>query len=307
MNKPVRFRVTHTTEYQYSDAVSGSWQLAHLTPRVLDWQKLNYHQVDVDPTPFHYETAIDYFGNTVTRFNFHGAHSWLRVNAVSDVTLLPHAPVLADVASPSWEKVRDIVHSVGLVPHSSDHGLNEAQAFCLPSVLAPTHITLKNYALSSFSAQRPWFHAVYELMQRIHADFTFDTMATSVSTPVLQVLQQRRGVCQDFAHLMIASLRSLGLPARYMSGYIQTFAQPGAERMQGADASHAWVAAYCPGLGWIEFDPTNAKLADTEFITLSWGRDFSDITPLRGVILGGGTQTLKVRVSVEPHLESLTG
>ncbi len=300
MNQPVRFQVIHTTEYEYSDSVSGSWQLARLTPRVLQWQTLNAHRLDLDPAPDTHETCTDYFGNILTRFNLHAAHSYLKVSATSDVTVWPHAPVLA-LPTPPWEQVRDLMHSVGLKPQQFNDSTNAAQPFCLSSSLAPVHTALREYALRSFSHERPWFEAVHELMHRIHDDFVFDAQATTVTTPVLEVLQRRRGVCQDFAHLMIACLRSLGLPARYMSGYIQTFAAPGTVRLQGADASHAWVGAYCPELGWVEFDPTNAKLADTEFITLAWGRDFSDITPLRGVIFGGGTQLLKVAVSVEPY------
>lgn len=297
----VRFRVLHTTEYEYSDTVSGSWQLARLTPRVLEWQKVHAHRIDIEPQPEICECGTDYFGNTTTRFNLHGAHSHLKVSAISDVTVSPHAPV-TQPASPTWEQVRDLARSAGLQPHQSKDSMNAAQAFSLSSALAPAHSALRDYALRSFSQRRPWFDAVQELMHRIHTDFIFDAEATTISTPVLEVLERRRGVCQDFAHLMIACLRSLGLPARYMSGYVQTFAKPGAERLQGADASHAWVAAYCPNLGWVEFDPTNAKLPDTEFITLAWGRDFSDTTPLRGVILGGGTQVLKVAVCVEPQI-----
>ncbi len=301
MTKAARFHVIHTTEYEYSEAALGSWQLARLTPRATDWQILHGHRIDIDPTPEVSETCADYFGNVLTRFSLQGAHSHLRVSAVSYVTVQTHAPTLT-LVSPPWEQVRDTLQQTGIRPAMYDESQVSAQAFCWPSPLVPRHRLLADYAALSFTPQRPWLAAVVELMHRIHDDFQFDAQATTVTTPVLEVLEKKRGVCQDFAHLMIACLRSVGLAARYVSGYIQTFALPGASRLQGADASHAWVAAYCPGLGWIEFDPTNAKLADTEFITLAWGRDFSEATPLRGVIIGGGTQTLQVAVSVEPYL-----
>lgn len=290
MSERRSFQVVHTTEYHYADPVLGSWQLARLTPRQLPWQHVHQQHLDIDPVPNVLETALDYFGNTVTRFSLQGAHLGLCVRAISHVTVLPHAPLLS-VFSPAWEEVREGLRSVRFV--------NEAQSFTLASPLCPLENALRDYAQPSFSSGRPWLGAVHELMQRIRHDFVFDPQATTVTTPVLEVLKRRRGVCQDFAHLMIACLRSLGLPARYMSGYIQTFSGAGEARLQGADASHAWVGAYCPALGWVEFDPTNAKLADTEFVTLAWGRDFSEATPLRGVILGGGAQTLKVAVSVK--------
>ncbi len=302
MSSEAHFHIVHTTEYQYSDSVLASWQLARLTPRELPWQTLNAHRLELEPHPDMRESCSDYFGNVLTRFSLQGAHSYLKVSAVSYVSVLRHAPETS-LISPPWEQVRDVMRQVGIKPHEFDESTSLAQSFCLSSGLVPLHASLREYAQRSFTPQRRWFECVHELMHRLHEDFSFDTQATTVTTPVLQVLEQRRGVCQDFAHLMIACLRSLGLPARYISGYIQTFTTPGAERLQGADASHAWVGAYCPNLGWIEFDPTNAKLADTEFITLAWGRDFSDVTPLRGVIFGGGNQVLNVGVSVEPYLD----
>lgn len=306
MNSEAHFHIVHTTEYQYSDSVLASWQLARLTPRELPWQTLNAHRLELEPQPDMRESCSDYFGNVLTRFNLQGTHSYLRVSAVSYVCIQSHAPT-PSLRSIAWEQVRDMMRRVGIKPHEFDDSISLAQPFCLHSSLIPLDPLLADYALRSFTPRRPWFEAVHELMQRIHEDFAFDNEATTVTTPVLQVLAQGRGVCQDFAHLMIACLRSLGLPARYMSGYIQTFTTPGAERLQGADASHAWVGAFCPDLGWIEFDPTNAKLADTEFITLAWGRDFSDVTPLRGVIFGGGSQILRVGVSVEPYHDRITG
>jgi transglutaminase-like putative cysteine protease len=169
-----------------------------------------------------------------------------------------------------------------------------------PTRLVPTSEAAAVYAAPSFAPGRGWLEAVTDLMHRIHADFEFDPGSTTVSTSVDEVLHQRRGVCQDFAHLMLGCLRAHGLPARYMSGYLLTDPPPGRPRLLGADASHAWVAAYAPGPGWVEFDPTNDRLADERYITLAWGADFADAVPLRGVIIGGRGQRMDVEVSVIP-------
>jgi len=201
------------------------------------------------------------------------------------------SPALAPM---SWEAVRDAIRrdpqQDDLVPAS----------MCEPTPLVPLSEGARQYAGKSFARGRPWLEAVSELMQRIHADFEFEPGATTVSTSVDEVLYQRSGVCQDFAHLMLACLRGLGLPARYVSGYLLTDPPPGMPRLMGVDASHAWVAAYSPQHGWVEFDPTNNQLADMRYITLTWGADFADVVPLRGVIFGGGEQQMDVEVSVMP-------
>ena len=176
-----------------------------------------------------------------------------------------------------------------------------AVRMCEPSALVPWSEPARAYAQSSFPAGRDWLEAVTELMHRIHADFEFDAESTTVTTSVDEVLELRSGVCQDFAHVMTACLRSMGLPARYTSGYLLTEPPPGRPRLLGVDASHAWVAAWSPNHGWVEFDPTNDTLADRRYITLAWGCDFADVVPLRGVILGGRGQTMKVEVSVIPQ------
>ena len=194
-----------------------------------------------------------------------------------------------------WEAVRDAIRREPqldrLMPAS----------MCEPTPLLPLSDGARNYALASFAHGRPWLEAVHDLMRRIHADFEFEPGATTVSTSVDEVLYQRSGVCQDFAHLMLACLRGLGLPARYVSGYLLTEPPPGQARLMGVDASHAWVAAYAPQYGWVEFDPTNDQLADARYITLSWGADFADVVPLRGVIVGAGDQQMSVEVSVIPE------
>ena len=196
--------------------------------------------------------------------------------------------------TPPWEKLRDTVQ------RDRSPATLDACRFLYASPHVNCSPELEEYARISYTAGRPQLDAALELTQRIFDDFEFDAKATEISTPLEEVLKGRRGVCQDFAQLMIGCLRSLGLPARYMSGYILTHPPEGQPRMIGADASHAWVSVFCPGLGWVDFDPTNRVLVQCEHITLGWGRDFSDVTPMRGIVLGGGEQELEVRVTVSP-------
>jgi transglutaminase-like putative cysteine protease len=194
----------------------------------------------------------------------------------------------------TWEAVRDTVRREPLLGDLEPASMSE------PTPLVPLSDAACAYAAASFARGRDWYGAVFNLMQRIHADFEFEPGATTVSTSVDEVIHQRSGVCQDFAHLMLACLRGMGLPARYVSGYLLTDPPPGEARLMGVDASHAWVAAYSPVHGWVEFDPTNNQLADQRYITLTWGADFADVVPLRGVIFGGGEQRMDVQVSVTP-------
>ena len=199
-----------------------------------------------------------------------------------------------NAAVPTWEFVRDALRREPYLDDLVPASMTEA------TPLVPLSEAARQYAMRSFGRGRSWLDAVVDLMRRIHADFEFEPGATTVSTSVDEVLLQRSGVCQDFAHLMLACLRGLGLPARYVSGYLLTDPAPGMPRLMGVDASHAWVAAYSPSVGWVEFDPTNNQLADQRYITLTWGADFADVVPLRGVILGGGEQRMTVAVSVIP-------
>ncbi len=289
----VRYHVRHETCYEYAYPVGSGRQLAHLTPRRTHWQTLLEHRLDVDPAPVEFDQGEDFFGNPIHRFAVEGVHETLTVIADSQVEVRSHAPA-ANSESPPWELACEPICRL-----EPGQDLDPAQ-FRAASPSAPTLPEALDYALPSFAPGRPWLDALIDLTQRIRREFTYDPEATTVTTPVAEVLQQRAGVCQDFAHTMISCLRSLEIPARYVSGYILNTPPPGKARLIGADASHAWVAAHCPGLGWIGFDPTNGKIADTEFITLSWGRDFSDVTPLRGVVLGSGEQQLTVRVTVSP-------
>jgi transglutaminase-like putative cysteine protease len=289
----VRYRVTHQTQYRYVEPVASARQLAHLRPRAAGWQTVIEHAVDIHPPPTERSDDIDYLGNHVLRFAIDGLHDQLTVHAESIVEVASHAPP-ANAVSPPWEKATARIGEWG-----AGEDLDVVQ-YRVTSPLAPKLAEAAEYARVSFTPGRPWLQATTELTRRIRTEFKYDPEATTVSTPVSEVIGHKRGVCQDFAHLMISCLRSLSLPARYVSGYVLNNPAPGKQRLAGADASHAWVAAHCPGMGWVAFDPTNGKLADIEFVTVSWGRDFSDVTPLRGVVLGGGAQRLSVRVSVRP-------
>jgi len=289
-----RYAVEHETRYAYTAPVSQSWQLARLTPRTLPWQALVSHSLQIEPSADECHDAADSFGNSVTHFGLHGAHRLLRVrmHCIVDVDDRPVPNAAQDT---TWEAVRD-----GLRDASPADRLVVAR-MTEPTPLVPLSEGARVYAAASLAAGRPWLAAVDDLMHRIHADFEFDPGATTVSTSVDEVLHQKRGVCQDFAHLMLACLREHGLPARYVSGYLLTDPAPGQPRLMGVDASHAWVAAWSPAHGWVEFDPTNDQRADRRYITLAWGADFADVVPLRGVILGGGTQEMEVSVSVIPQ------
>ena len=289
-----RYAVEHITRYAYTAPVSQSWQLAHLVPRSLPWQRLLLHTLHIDPPPDERHDAPDAFGNTATHFALHRAHRQLRVR-MECVVEVGERPSDFDVQPAlTWEQVRDALHRLPQIDDLVPARMREH------TLLVPWSEAACVYAAPAFQPGRAWLDAVTELMQRIHADFEFEAGATTVSTSVDEVLHQRSGVCQDFAHLMLAGLRGHGLPARYVSGYLLTDPPPGQERLMGVDASHAWVAAYSPQFGWVEFDPTNNQLADRRYITLAWGSDFADVVPLRGVILGGGEQDMAVEVSVVP-------
>ncbi len=289
---PVRYAVVHETVYRYSAQVSSSWQIAHLAPRDTAWQQVCSHALQVEPRCSERSDGLDYFGNRHARFFVDEPHQMLRVRAESEVAVGAHAPARHAV-SPPWELA---ARSVGEWRAGLDLAVEQ---YRVGSPAAPVLARTRAYAAPSFPPGRPWLEAVFDLTCRIQREFAYDPHATTVSTSVTEVLELRRGVCQDYAHLMLSALRSLGLAARYVSGYVLNQDQDGA-RLSGADASHAWVAVHCPGLDWVAFDPTNGKLADQEFITLGWGREFLDVTPLRGVVLGAAHQQLSVAVKVRP-------
>jgi len=289
-----RYHIEHETRYAYTARVSTSQHVAHLAPRVLPVQQVESHVLEVDPAPAQTSERDDYFGNRVHAFTILAPHQSMRAVSRSVVTVTPVSRELVPAASPAWEEVAaDLVYRKGVA-------LAAGAEFAHNSPFAAADPALAAFAAGSFVPGRPLLDAAMALMHRIHDEFTFDPSATSITTPVTRVLAERHGVCQDFAHLQISCLRSLGLAARYVSGYLLTDPPPGQPRLIGADASHAWLSVYCPTHGWVDLDPTNACLPGVRHITIGWGRDYGDVSPLRGLILGGAQHALEVAVSVTP-------
>ena len=288
----MRYEVTHTTTYEYADPVSVSYHVLRLHPRARAGQRCLRNELHIDPHPVVAHSHTDYFGNPIMFVTVEGAHKIWAVTSRSDLEV-SGSPAPAPGDTPAWEEVRDRAQGGGdALP---------AGEFVFASPLIKEPAAFASYAAPSFGAGRPVLEAVLDLTRRIHREFKFDPKATTVATPVERLLKTRRGVCQDFAHLEIACLRSVGIPARYVSGYLETDPPPGKPRLVGADASHAWVSFPCPGNGWVDVDPTNDLIPSTRHLTVAWGRDYSDVSPVRGVILGSGEHTLKVSVDVVPQ------
>lgn len=288
----IRYRVTHVTEYRYTASVPQCQNEAHLLPRATPRQECEHAQLRIQPSPAVCRDREDFFGNRVTYFAIQEPHAGLSVTAQSEVLIVPTAsPSLRD--SPAWEEV---CHSVS--KDTSRAGI-EARQFLLDSPLVHSNAELAAYAATSFVPNRPLLEAVADLVQRIYQEFTYEPEATTVSTPLNEVIDHRQGVCQDFAHVAIGCLRTQGIAARYVSGYLGTAVSDGQPQLTGAAASHAWVSVYCPGQGWIDFDPTNNSIPTDQHITVAWGRDYSDVTPLKGVVVGGGSPVLDVAVTAE--------
>lgn len=288
------YRIVHKTTYKYKVPVSVGNHIAYLTPRTLAHHTCTSHELLVTPSPSGVSERLDYFGNPVTFFTIREPHDALRVEARSRV-VIDDCPTIWPEHSQPWEEV-----ARSLPADRSPEGL-EAYQFVFESPRVRPGAEFTEYALPSFSPARPLTEALLDLTRRIHKDFRFDSKATNVRTPPEEVLRHGRGVCQDFAHLQVACLRSLGLPARYVSGYLRTYPPPGRARLVGADASHAWVSVYCPGAGWLDVDPTNNLVPFQSHVTLSWGRDYGDVSPVRGVIQGGRDHKVEVGVDMEPE------
>jgi len=287
------YRVRHRTTYQYEDPVSVSHHVVRLTPRNLTKQVCRGSRISIEPAPAATASHIDYFGNSLTSFTLHEPHDCLMVECESDLEVTAVAP--ADFkTSPPWEMARDCLSG------DPSREVLEAYQFVFDSERVGARAELADYARAAFARGRPLLDAVLDLTARIHQDFRFDKNATEVATPVQTFFEKRRGVCQDFAHLEIACMRSLGLPARYVSGYLRTMPPPGRPRLIGADASHAWCSVWCPGRGWVDFDPTNNCVPSDGHITVAWGRDYRDVSPIFGVLLGGARHSLAVAVDVLP-------
>ena len=292
------FRIQHLTEYGYGEPVDVANHLACLRPRELPHQHLVEFKLKISPTPATLAERVDYFGNTTHAFSIQSSHRRLVVESRSLVEVTTGGSTFNDAQMLSWEFAVDRIAD-GRNPDSLD-----AHQFVFESPRIPLRSALADYTLRSFRPLRPLREAVLDLTARIHREFEFRPAASNVSTTVDEVFQNRAGVCQDFAHLQIACLRSIRLAARYVSGYMRTTPPPGRERLVGADASHAWLSVFCPGGGWLDVDPTNNVVPDGDHITVAWGRDYNDVSPLRGLIIGGGAHVLNVSVDVEQVEES---
>ncbi|MFY7998140.1 MAG: transglutaminase family protein [Candidatus Kapaibacteriota bacterium] len=302
-----RFRIVHLTEYTYQGTVNVCQNEALLTPRSYSTPLLEQRcitsSLQILPRPDDERTHIDFFGNEVLYFALQKPHETLAVTASSVIERLCYAPVSDDFLSSSeaWERVAEMMQFplIGLVVDTNMSAMVlDAAQYVFPSALAGISTELRDYALPSFQSGRPLLEAVRDFVRRIHADFKYVPGFTTISTPIATVLRERKGVCQDFAHLALGCLRSLGLAARYVSGYIETIPPEGKERLVGADASHAWIAVFEPSLGWVEFDPTNNSVVRSQHLTVGWGRDYADVAPLKGVMLSAATAELDVSVDV---------
>jgi len=286
------YKIVHRTTYKYKYPVSVGDHVACLKPRSLPRHRLLQSELEIKPTPAMIAERLDYFGNHLCFFTVEEPHNELVVQARSAVVMDENAAARPEL-SPPWEEV------AGALPQDRSPATLEAYQFRFESPRIRLRPEFAAYALQSFTERRPMHEALLDLTARIHADFRFESKATTVRTPVEEVFQKRRGVCQDFAHVQIACLRSIHLSARYVSGYLRTYPPPGKPRLVGADASHAWVSAYCPGIGWLDMDPTNNVAPSDGHVTVAWGRDFGDVSPLHGLILGGGPHILSVSVDLE--------
>ncbi len=290
----MKFRVRHTTHYRYSEPVSLCHNVAHLRPRTTSTQTCYSSQLSVTPVPAKVHAWEDLFGNRQDYFSIQEPHTELSVTALSEVEVVSAGDLLDSAFPIAWEQALEHLRQ------TPDPQVLEARQFTLESNFIEFSNGIIDYATDSFPAGRPLLEAVHDLMQRIHRDFTYDPHFSSIATPLQQVLEHRRGVCQDFAHLAIACLRAQGLAARYVSGYLETLPPPGEAKLVGADASHAWFGVYVPYQGWVDFDPTNDQIPADQHITAAWGRDYADVAPLKGVLFGGGEEhQLEVAVDVE--------
>ena len=284
------YRIVHRTTYNYDSEVTGSYGQFHLRPRDLPWQSCLAHEIDIDPEPADLFRHTDLYGNTKAYFHVVRPHTQLTVTATS-VVEVGRAELDATGLTQPWEEARPAVRS-------DDPEAWEATDFTFPSPYIEIPAGIEEYARSSFTPGRPIGEAAVDLMHRVYADFTYKFGSTSVSTKVGDLLRNRTGVCQDFSHFMVSGLRSLGLAGRYVSGYLATRPPPGKPRPIGADASHAWVACWVPGSGWLNLDPTNNRVIDESHATVAWGRDYGDVPPVKGVIFTEA-KTSKMKVSVD--------
>lgn len=302
MSNQNQYHIRHRTHYKYTDAVAICQNQLRMLPRSMSSRVFevvcHWLQASIEPEPDFFEEHLDYYGNRVLSFSIESPHRELEVTVESEVTVTEHTPV-AKLDSPPWEQVCDAIDG------RFDIDWLETQEFLFDSPRITHRDMYADYARASFTTGRPILEAAIDLTNRIHADFSYDTTATDVNTTTDRAFELKAGVCQDFAHVQIACLRSIGLPSRYVSGYLRTIPPAGKPRLEGADESHAWVGLYVGGeIGWVDLDPTNARPMDINHIPICIGRDYSDVSPMRGVALGGGETSLKVSVDVEPLVVS---
>ena len=289
----MKVRVTHQTQYFYADSVPLSHNIVRMRPRSTDIQTCISHETQISPTPATRREQRDFYDNHVTTFSVQEPHHEMNIVAQSEVEI--RSRQIPEFAySQTWEFVKQALNT------RRDSPVLDAVQFTFDSLLAKSNQESRNYAVRSFLPGQSLYQSVFDLTQRIYRDFRFVPGSTQVGTPVEEVMRMRQGVCQDFAHLQIACLRSLGLAARYVSGYVITQPPPGQARLQGADASHAWLSVFFPDVGWIDFDPTNGVVPADQHITLAWARDYDDISPVKGIIIGGRRQTHRIGVDVVP-------
>jgi transglutaminase-like putative cysteine protease len=295
----VLLHVTHETRYDYTPPVETAQHLAHLKPCATASQRLLSHALTITPTPAQCREIPDLYGNTRAFFALEATHRKLVVTAQSVVETSEPALPARGALDLAWESVRECFR------YGKGTRFDAASEFVFGSPYVPRHEDFAAYARASFTTDRPVFNAAMDLTRRIYREFKYDASSTEINTPAVDALAQRRGVCQDFAHIMIACFRTMGLSARYVSGYLLTQPPPGRARLVGADASHAWVSVYLPAEdgaagAWVDFDPTNGRRPGDDYVTLAIGRDYSDVSPMRGVLHGGARHTLKVAVTVRP-------
>ena len=287
------FEVSHRTTYSYSQSVSISHHLLHLSPRVSPHQTCRRHSLMIEPPPTIMKDATDYFGNPTTYLTIEEPHDELSIVARSNVQVTAPPP-RNPAQTPAWESI------TAMLREAKERELLDVYQFAFDSPFTQSGNGAAAYAAPSFPAGRPVLEAAIDLTHRIHTDFKYEGGVTDVYTPVDKVLAERRGVCQDFAHLQISCLRGLGIPTRYVSGYLLTRPAAGQERLVGADASHAWLSVWVPGTGWVDLDPTNDVLPAEQHVTVAWGRDYGDVSPINGLVLGGGKHEVAVAVDVVP-------
>ena len=287
------YNVSHRTTYGYAQQVSISHHRLHLLSRPTQRQNCLWSSILVEPTPTGRSETRDYFGNRVLHLTIQTPHDRLTVTAESRVEVVAGQPVALELSAP-WDQLARELET------ARDAAALEAFQFAFDSPYAASDEAVHDYARASFAPGQPVLTSAMSLTGRIFGEFKYEGGVTDVSTPIREVLENRRGVCQDFAHLQIACLRSHGVPARYVSGYLLTHPPAGQEKLVGSDASHAWVAVWCPEYGWVDFDPTNDVVPDDEHITLGWGRDYGDVSPINGFMVGGGDHTVEVAVDVTP-------